>query len=117
MTIISHNLEMEIWWKQKALAVFALVLYCLDNGSDAFVGIDLIIKCHVRYGCSVLGLVLLPGFIYGWSQYFAGEYNREKIEYDKISFLKALVFPIYFIPHSIKTLYGAISGTQEERAK
>ena len=65
---------MEMWSKQKALAVFALVLYCFDNGSDFYVGIDLIIKCHVRYGCSVLGLVLLPGFIYGWFLYFAGEY-------------------------------------------
>ena len=102
---------MEMWSKQKALAVFALVLYCFDNGSDVYVGIDLIIKCHVRYGCSVLGLVLLPGFIYGWYRYFAGGQDSN------ITFLEALAMPIWFIPLSIKTLYGAISGKQEERAK
>ena len=100
-----------MWSKQKALAVFALVLYCFDNGSDVYVGIDLIIKCHVRYGCSVLGLVLLPGFIYGWYRYFAGYWVGE------ISFQKALVYPIMFIPYSIKTLYGAISGEKEKKAK
>ena len=102
-----------MWSKQKALAVFALVLYCFDNGSDVYVGIDLIIKCHVRYGCSVLGLVLLPGFIYGWFRYFAGNYSMV----DKISFQKALVYPIMFIPYSIKTLYSAISEKKEEKAK
>ena len=107
---------MEMWSKQKSLAVFALVLYCFDNGSDVYVGIDLIIKCHVRYGCSVLGLVLLPGFIYGWYRYFVAEWNPET-EREKISFLKALFMPILFIPFSIKTLYGAISGEKEERAK
>ena len=104
---------MEMWSKQKALAVFALVLYCFDNGSDVYVGIDLIIKCHVRYGCSVLGLVLLPGFIYGWFRYFAGEAGFA----GEISFQKALFYPIMFIPYSIKTLYGAISGEKEEKAK
>ena len=102
---------MEMWSKQKALAVFALVLYCFDNGSDVYVGIDLIIKCHVRYGCSVLGLVLLPGFIYGWYRYFRGQHIGE------ISFQKALVYPIMFIPYSIKTLYAAISEEKEEKAK
>ena len=102
-----------MWSKQKALAVFALVLYCFDNGSDVYVGIDLIIKCHVRYGCSVLGLVLLPGFIYGWFLHF----RTFSQEYEEISFLKALFMPILFIPYSIKTLYGAISGKKEERAK
>lgn len=100
-----------MWTKKKALAVFALVLYCFDNGSDVYVGIDLIIKCHVRYGCSVLGLVLLPGFIYGWYRYFNGGRDH------KIYFLEALVMPIWFIPLSIKTLYGAISGKEEGRAK
>ena len=100
-----------MWSKQKALAVFALVLYCFDNGSDVYVGIDLIIKCHVRYGCSVLGLVLLPGFIYGWYRYVRGG------EVPKTTFLEALVMPIWFIPLSIKTLYGAISGKKEQRAK
>ena len=102
-----------MWSKQKALAVFALVLYCFDNGSDVYVGIDLIIKCHIRYGCSVLGLVLLPGFIYGWYRYFAGNV----IDAGVISFQKALVYPILFIPYSIKTLYGAISEKKEEKAK
>ena len=102
-----------MWSKRKALAVFALVLYCFDNGSDVYVGIDLIIKCHVRYGCSVLGLVLLPGFIYGWYRYFAGDVGHA----EKISFQKALVYPILFIPYSIKTLYGAISGEKEDKAK
>ena len=99
-------------FKQKALAVFALVLYCFDIGSDVYVGIDLIIKCHVFYGCSVLGLVLLPGFIYGWYRYFT---NWHQV--DKISFQKALVYPIMFIPYSIKTLYSAISGEKEDKAK
>ena len=103
-----------MWSKRKALAVFALVLYCFDNGSDVYVGIDLIIKCHVRYGCSVLGLVLLPGFIYGWYRYFAGGHPSYA---EEISFQKALVYPIMFIPYSIKTLYGAISGKKEDKAK
>jgi len=75
-------------------------------------------KCHVHYGAAVLAFVLLPGLFYGW---FA--FSREK---SIKSFMRAFVFPIWFLPYSIKKLYLAVkkstkaddsTSKEEEHAK
>ena len=81
-----------MWSKARCLAIFSLCLYTFDTGSDSFVGGDLIWKCHQKYGMSVFFLVLLPGFIWGWHQYF----DRGSHEFKEI--LKAISCPFWFIP-------------------
>ena len=110
---------MGAWSMRRGLAIFTLVLYCFDTGSDTFVGVDLIFfKCHVRYGLTVLALVLLPGFLYGWMKF-----SRER---STKQFLRALLFPLWYHPYSIKKLVLAIknstklgdeSSKQENEAK
>ena len=84
---------MGVWSIRRALAIFSLILYCFDQGSDFFVGSDLISKCHTRYGSSVICLVLLPGLVYGWILYF-GTPSEER---GKNDLLRAIIFPILFL--------------------
>ena len=56
--------------RARVICIFSLILYCLDNGSDFFVSVDLFRKCHERYGASVLFFIVLPGIIYGFFKYF-----------------------------------------------
>ena len=106
---------MGFWSVRRGLAILSLVLYCFDQGSDVFVGIDLIIKCHIRYGISVFCFVLLPGLAYGGFEYSSG----------MIGFRELLIFPVYFIPYSVKKLFDAIvhstsgqgSTSEEDKAK
>ena len=107
---------MGFWSIRRGLAILSLVLYCFDQGSDVFVGIDLTIKCHIRYGISVFCFILLPGLAYGGFEYSNGS----------IGFRKLLIFPVFFIPYSVKKLYDAIvnstqsgqtSSISEDKAK
>ena len=52
-------------WLGTALAVFTVVLFCVDAGSNGFVGHDLYTRCHYKYAASVLSFVALPGFLLG----------------------------------------------------
>ena len=72
---------------------------------------------HVKFGYNVLAYVFFPGFIYGWYRNFA--FGDAGLKHT----LRALVFPFWFVPYSIKTLFLAIfeeedvSGDKKEKAK
>ena len=91
----------------KLLAIFSLVLYCFDSTSDIIVGVDLILRCHERYGYSVISLVLLPGLVFGlWTFGQAYSPGFPVVEHC----LRALISPVWFIPYSLKQLFFAILG-------
>ena len=93
--------------KARAICIFSLILYCLDNGSDFFVSVDLLLKCHERYGASVLFFIVLPGIIYGCFKYFKkdSDYRRWK------DFFRCFIgYPIGFIPMSLWKLVKAAWG-------
>ena len=46
-----------------ALAIYGIVLYTSDSGSDLFVGIDLIQRCHDRFAAAVFTAMIMPGVI------------------------------------------------------
>ena len=97
---------MGVWSVRRGLAIFSLILYCFDTGSDAFVSIDLIFfKCHVRYGLTVFAFILLPGFFFGWWRYS----EDPSCKY----LLRAFVFPIWYLPYSIKKLIRAVMNSTQ----
>ena len=93
-----------MWSKARLLALFSVLLYTFDTSSDTVVGVDLIRKCHLRYGISVFLFVLLPGFIYGWFDYFFEARQDE----GKIYILKAITGPLWFIPYAFWKLCRAV---------
>ena len=110
--------------KARAICIFSLILYCLDNGSDFFVSVDLFLKCHERYGASVLFFIVLPGIIYGFFKYFI-MYSEYK---DWNDFFRCFIgYPIVFIPMSLWKLGKAVlaidmdndeaSSDEEDEAK
>ena len=97
-----------MWSKARLLALFSVVLYTFDTTSDSVVGVDLIRKCHLRYGISVFLFVLLPGFIYGWTDYF------NKGETGKKYKLIAITAPLWFIPVAFWKLCRAVIDEEGE---
>ena len=102
----------------KLLAIFSLVLYCFDSTSDIIVGVNLILNCHERYGYSVISLVLLPGLVFGWWKFAQNleYYSGFPLENCKHC-LRALILPLWFIPYSLKQLFFAILGEEEDMTK
>ena len=47
--------------KRKLIATFSWTMFVVDVGSDSLVGFDLLNRCHVRAGWTVLGLIWTPG--------------------------------------------------------
>ena len=47
--------------KRKLIATFSWTVFVFDVGSDSLVGFDLLNRCHVRAGWTVLGLIWMPG--------------------------------------------------------
>ena len=47
--------------KRKLIATFSWTMFVVDVGSDSVVGFDLLNRCHVRAGWTVLGLIWMPG--------------------------------------------------------
>ena len=47
--------------KRKLVATFSWTMFVFDVGSDSLVGFDLLNRCHVRAGWTVLGLIWTPG--------------------------------------------------------
>ena len=52
-------------WLTRAIAIFGVILFLTDTGSDSYVGIRLIQRCHILYGSSVLSFFYLPGLLSG----------------------------------------------------
>ena len=51
------------YWLRLALAIFGICLYSADIGSDIFVGVDLIQRCHNQFATSVFSFTIMPGFL------------------------------------------------------
>ena len=79
------------------LAIYSLILYCLDTGSDLIVSYDLFNKCHYFYASSVLSLVLLPGLVYGWYKKYVGGKDY--------SIWKVMLAPLWFLPFTLRKLF------------
>ena len=94
--------------KARAICIFSLILYCLDNGSDFFVSVDLFLKCHERYGASVLFFIVLPGIIYGFFKYFKRDPDDRRWRHILQCFIG---HPIFFIPISLWKLVKAVLET------
>ena len=58
-------MAMPRWFKQ-GMAILKVILYSSDVGSDIWVGIDLIIRCHYKFAAAVFSFIVFPGCIRGW---------------------------------------------------
>ena len=72
-----------------------------DVGSDFWVGVDLVNRCHTKFAASVFTWLAAPGFIYGWVRFFGFK------TYNAGAFFKALFYPILMIPFTLKELIKA----------
>ena len=95
--------------KPRLICIFSLCLYCFDTGSDYFVGIDLFIRCHWRYGTSVLLSTLLPGLCNGMYKHF--KYGGSVCEKDFLRYL--FIYPLQFIPMTLWKLFQAAIKSQD----
>merc|ERR1712051_98076 len=83
-------------WLARSLAILSVILYSVDVGSDSWVGIDLIRRCHYKFAASVFSWLLIPGLIWGWVEFFREGSKRRKSPC--LAFFKALFFPILMVP-------------------
>ena len=72
-----------------------------DVGSDFWVGVDLVKRCHTKFAASVFTWLAVPGFILGWGDFFVIR------NYNAGAFFKALFFPILVIPYTLWKLIKA----------
>ena len=97
-------------WFRKGSAIFSIILYSGDVGSDFGVGIDLILQCHYRLAANVFIWLLIPGFFQGWLEFLLwakGECSVKNI-------LKAMFFPIFAIPYNLYRLVKAAMDVDNE---
>ena len=99
-------------WLKRTLAILALVLYTFDTGSDTYVGVDLVNRCHDRYAASVFAFVCIPGFLLGG--WLLDNFINERLEYQVsgktrvgLWILGTLFGPIVLIISSILLLFMA----------
>ena len=102
---VSSKIETESCVKRRSVAIFTLILLLIDTGSDIYVAIDLALRCHILYAVSVVSMSLLPGFVFGWAQYFSGV-NKNK--------LRAIFCPIWFVPYAIWKVGRAAFAKKDE---
>ena len=102
---------MTLHLKRRLVAIWTFILLLFDTGSDVYVAVDLFLRCHFRYGTSVVTSTLLPGFVFGWIRYFTGS------EKGFISFMKALFCPLWFVPCSIWKCFLAAFSTYDESSE
>ena len=84
------------------MSLLSLLMYIADVGSDIWVGIDLILRCQYYHGIGVLSLVFLTGFLAGLLS-LLNEISEGTLAKEDV--LKALVYPIWFVP---KTLWALL---------
>ena len=99
-------------WLKRTLAILALVLYTFDTGSDTYVGVDLVNRCHDRYAASVFAFVCIPGILLGG--YILDYIINERLEYQVsgkarvgLWILGTLFGPILLIVSSIYIFFKA----------
>ena len=102
-------------WLAQSLAILSVILYSVDIGSDSWVGVDLIRRCHYKFAASVFSWLLIPGLIWGWVDFF------QEGECTTGAFFKALFFPILMVPFTfwklIKAAWDIDSKSDLEDAK
>ena len=95
--------------KPRLICIFSLFLYCFDTGSDYFVGIDLFIRCHWRFGTSVILTTLLPGLCHGLKKHF-----KDDGSFGDSNFLYYLfIYPLRFIPKTFWKLVQSVIKSEE----
>ena len=52
-------------WLKKLLGWSRVALFTVDTGSDVYVGVDLIQRCHYRYAGGALSFFWMPGLLSG----------------------------------------------------
>ena len=102
---VSSKVDTESRVKSRCEAIFTLILLLIDTGSDVYVAVDLVLRCHILYAVSVVSMSLLPGFVFGWAQYFSGV-NKNK--------LRAIFCPIWFVPYAIWKVGRASFAKKDE---
>ena len=108
-------MKCEIW---RLMAIYSLIMYFVDTGSDIFVSIDLFLRCHYFFASSVLSFVFLPGLIYGL-------YNKYVTDIgEAYGNTTAVLSVFWFIPYTVLKLFKAVladksplESTEHDRAK
>jgi len=111
-------------WFKKAIAWFGVALFLTDTGSDGYVGGNLINRCHIYYGSSVLSFFYIPGLLSGGyflAVVFTDQYLQKKCGYDAggcailaLFLLGTILGPIVFVPASFFILVKAAIAPQDE---
>ena len=96
-------------WFKKGVSILRIFLYTGDVGSDIWVGVDLILRCHYKFAASVLIWVMIPGFIQGWVEFFGAEQ-----ECYLTNVLKALLFPFFLLPYTLYRMIKAAMDVDDE---
>ena len=103
-------------WLKKLLGWSRVALFTLDTGSDVYVGVDLIQRCHYRYASGVFSFFWLPGLLSGGvvAVDFGSDVLERKFGFDIgccgkfILFLLGTIFgPFVFIPGGLYLLVKA----------
>ena len=93
---------------KKALGWFRVALFTLDTGTDLYVAVDLINRCHYRYASAVLCFFWLPGLFIG--AFSASIFVKEKCPHELgcCAFLLGTIFgPLVFLPTGLYYLVKA----------
>ena len=81
-----RNILFSIWqmpkkplWLKKLLGWSRVALFAVDTGSDVYVGVDLIQRCHYRYASGVFSFFWMPGLLSGGavSAKYGGDYLKK----------------------------------------
>ena len=98
-------------WLKKLLGWLRVALFTLDTGSDVYVGVDLIQRCHYRYAAGVFSFFWMPGLLSGG---MCVNFLMEKFGFDIgccgriILFLVGSIFgPFVFLPGGLYLLVKA----------
>ena len=104
------------FWLKQSQAILSVILYSTDIGSDVWVGVDLAIRCHVKWAITVFCWLLNSGFIFGWFEFFSAAVHTGN--YSLKNFFKALVFPIWMLPYTlIQLVKSAIDVNDKDKER
>ena len=102
-------------WLRRAIPIFGIILFLTDTGSDSYVGISLILRCHIKYGVGVLSFFYLPGLLSGGILFYG--FLHDQSIFDKycdhccakfaVFLLGTLLGPFVFVPGALYLLVKA----------
>ena len=108
------------YWLKLALAILGICLYSADIGSDIFVGVDLLERCHNRFAASVFSFTIMPGFVLAFVVIFGGAFKDRcswKLFLALLAPLGGALVGILFIPYGLVMLiWSAIKLDSSDRA-